>query len=123
MGDICNSHDQDGPDGKRLPFALPGVARVALALALALFVPTSAALATEPLPAVRTDPAPTVPAHPIVSMALAEGAPSGQPGTPSVPSPSELPPLTRAAERLKIERMSPVRWMSRYGEVSVSQTE
>lgn len=33
------------------------------------------------------------------------------------------PPLTRAATQLRIDEMSPTRWLSRYGNVSIGQRE
>ena len=43
--------------------------------------------------------------------------------TPSTPGTPNVPPLTRAATRLRIEEMSPVRWLANYGIVSIGQRE
>jgi hypothetical protein len=36
---------------------------------------------------------------------------------------SDDPPLTRAATQLRIDEMSPARWLSRFGSVSIGQRE
>jgi hypothetical protein len=35
----------------------------------------------------------------------------------------DRPPLTRAATRLRIEEMSPLRWLAHYGDVSIGHRE
>jgi len=40
----------------------------------------------------------------------------------AVPS-AEDPPLTRAATQLRIDEMSPTRWLSRYGHVSIDRRD
>jgi len=36
---------------------------------------------------------------------------------------TDAPPLTRAAAQRRIERMSPTRWLARYGEVSIDPAD
>ncbi len=103
----------------------PAVSWVGTVVLLLSVVPhATPAPANEPIPEVRTNRiAPTEGSSPIVSMARAGETRTGAFGSALAGAESDLPPLTRAAARLKIEQMSPVRWLSHYGAVSVSQSE
>ncbi len=69
---------------------------------------------TQPHHAVSTSP------NPPAALAFLDGtAPNFSP----VSSAPNLPPLTRAATRLRIEEMSPVQWLAQYGNVSIGQRE
>ena len=68
-----------------------------------------------------SDPSPSQ--SPIVSMARPNGAIPPVTSDRHMPARPDTPPLTRAAARLRIEQMSPVRWLSRYGAVSIGQSE
>jgi hypothetical protein len=59
--------------------------------------------------------------NPPAALAPIAGSPAGQ--SPVLSAAPELPPLTRAAARLRIEEMSPVRWLAHYGNVSIGQRE
>jgi len=59
--------------------------------------------------------------NPPAAFAPEAGSPASQSPDHSV-APEPLP-LTRAAARLRIEEMSPVRWLAHYGNVSIAQRE
>lgn len=42
---------------------------------------------------------------------------------PTRRTPDEEPPLTRAATRQRVDRMSPTRWLAHYGDVSIERRE
>jgi hypothetical protein len=74
----------------------------------------------------KTNPQPH---HAVSTSASPPAAPAPLAGLPNVPTAKttsdtlDVPPLTRAATRLRIEEMSPVRWLANYGIVSVGQLE
>jgi hypothetical protein len=48
---------------------------------------------------------------------------AGVSSTPPANTAPDVPPLTRAAARVRIEEMSPIRWLANYGNVSIGQRE
>jgi hypothetical protein len=63
------------------------------------------------------------PDHP-VSTSPTDLAKAGSADTkPETASSTDDPPLTRAATQRRIDEMSPTRWLSRYGSVSIGQRE
>ena len=110
MGDKTNIQDaRVRPSQRRF-----GVAR-ALALVGLLAALAIDAGANEPAGSDATDaPVSTSPAPP-----AAPGPATRWPTTSRI----DTPPLTRAAERQRVEQISPVSWLSRFGEVRVERND
>ena len=111
------------PDSTRRPFGrrglrslLSGIVLIGLMSAVPIFA-ESETDATESDR--RIEPNRSVSTSPMLALFKPDSSRSHLPAAPS----TDGPPLTRAAAQLRIDEMSPVRWLSRFGSVSIGQRD